>query len=169
MNEDIRDIHGPIVHAASPNCWPYIIGGVLLIALGYVAWRLVRRRRALSPQDRALRELRDARALIHSAQPHALSLRVSETVRGYVEQVFDIHAPRRTTQELLDDLMRASSPVAPYRSELGAFLELCDLAKYARWSLSQTEMADIVDRAEHFVRASAQPQPQPQPQVEKTA
>ena len=158
MNEDIRDIHGPIVQAASTNWWPYIVGGLLLVALGYVGWRLVRRRRNLSPQERALRELHDARALIQSEQPHALSLRVSETVRGYVEQVFAIHAPRRTTQELLDDLMRASSPVAPYRSELGAFLELCDLAKYARWSLSQTQMAEIVDRAEHFVRASSQPQ-----------
>jgi hypothetical protein len=157
MNEDIRDIHGPIVQAAPTNWWPYIIGGLLLVALGYVGWRLLRRR-TLSPQERALRELRDARALIQSEQPHALSLRVSETVRGYVEQVFDIHAPRRTTQELLDDLMRASSPVAPYRGELGAFLELCDLAKYARWSLSQTQMAEIVDRAEHFVRASSQPQ-----------
>ena len=158
MNEDIRDIHGPIVQAAPTNWWPYIIGGLLLVALGYAGWRLIRRRRNLPPHERALRELRDARALIDSGEPHALSLRVSETVRGYVEQVFDIHAPRRTTQELLDDLMRASSPVAPYRSELGAFLELCDLAKYARWSLSQTQMAEIVDRAEHFVLASSEPQ-----------
>ena len=161
MNEDIRDIHGPIVQAAPTNWWPYIIGSLLLVALAYAGWRLFTRRRTLSPQERALRELSAARALIHSEQPHALSLRVSETVRGYVEQVFDIHAPRRTTQELLDDLLRASSPVAPYRGELGAFLELCDLAKYARWSLSQPQMAEIIDRAEHFVRASSEPQKEP--------
>ena len=159
MNEDIRDIHGPIVQAASTSWWPFILGGLLLVALGYVTWRLVRRRmRNLSPQERALRELTDARTLIESENPHALSLKVSETVRGYVEQVFDVHAPRRTTQELLDDLMRASSPVAPFRGQLGAFLELCDLAKYARWSLSRSQMTEIVDRAEQFVRASSEPQ-----------
>jgi hypothetical protein len=53
--------------------------------------------------------------------------------------------------------MRASSAVAPYRSELGAFLELCDLAKYARWSLSRSQMTEIVERAEQFVRASSEP------------
>jgi hypothetical protein len=158
MTEDIRDIHGPIVHAASPDLWPYILAGALLLLAAYVVIRLIRRRRHAPPADeRALRELSEARTLIESDRPHELSLRVSETVRGYVEEAFDIHAPRRTTQELLDDLMRVSSPVAPYRSELGAFLELCDLAKYARWSLSRTQMTDIVDRAEGFIRASAHP------------
>ena len=71
---------------------------------------------------------------------------------------FQIHAPRRTTEELLGDLLRVMSPVAPYRAELGSFLELCDLAKYARWSLSRAEMANLVDSAERFVRATAAPQ-----------
>jgi hypothetical protein len=158
MNEDIRDIHGPIVQAASTPWWPYVVGAVAALALAYVVWRIVRRRRRALPADeRALRELSEARGLIERDHPHELSLRVSETVRGYVESAFAIHAPRRTTDELLDDLMRISSPVAPYRGELGAFLELCDLAKYARWSLSRAQMTEIVDRAERFIHACAKP------------
>jgi hypothetical protein len=158
VNEDIRDIHGPVVHAASTPWWPYAVGAALALVLAYAVWRIVRaRRRAVPADQRALRELTEARGLIERDHPHELSLRVSETVRGYVEAAFAIHAPRRTTEELLDDLMRVSSPVAPYRGELGAFLELCDLAKYARWSLSRPQMIEIVDRAERFVRACAKP------------
>ncbi len=158
MTEDIRDIHGPIVQATTTAWWPYIAGAAAAVVLAYIVWRVLRaRRRAVPADQRALRELADARGLIERDHPHELSLRVSETVRVYVESVFDIHAPRRTTEELLDDLMRVSSPVAPYRGELGAFLELCDLAKYARWSLSRGQMTEIVDRAERFIRACAQP------------
>lgn len=158
MTDDIRDIHGPIVQAASTPWWPYVLVGAAAVVLAYAVWCIVRaRRRPLPADQRALRELAEARGLIERDHPHELSLRVSETVRGYVETAFDIDAPRRTTAELLDDLMRVASPVAPYRGELGAFLELCDLAKYARWSLSRGQMTEIVDRAERFIRACAKP------------
>jgi hypothetical protein len=157
MNEDIRDIHGPIVHVAATPWWPYIVAGVTVVALAAIAvvWWRNRTARALPSDVAALRDLAAARAAIGSGDPHDVSLRVTDAVRRYVEIAFDIHAPRRTTEELLADLMRASSPVAPYRSELGTFLELCDLAKYARFALSMQQMNDIVDHAEGFVRATA--------------
>jgi hypothetical protein len=157
MNEDIRDIHGPIVHAASSPWWPYAVAAAVAacLAVAAVVWWRRRRARALPSDQVALRELAAARAAIGVGDPHDVSLRVSDAVRRYVEATFDIHAPRRTTEELLNDLMRASSPVAPYRAELGTFLELCDLAKYARFALSAQQMTDIVDHAEGFVRATA--------------
>ena len=156
--EDIRDIRGPIAEAVATPWWPYLVAGLAVLATAAVIVLYVRRRRRALPADqRALGELAASRALIERGSPHELSVRVSNAVRGYVEEVFDIHAPRRTTEELLADLLRATSPVAPYRAELGKFLELCDLAKYARWSLSRGEMTTIVDHAESFVRATATP------------
>ena len=161
MTEDIRDIHGPLVDATATPLWPFALMALgAMAACALVGWLLVcRRRRALSPEVIALRELERSQAIIPTGDAHALAERVSTTVRGYVEAAFDVHAPRRTTEELLTDLLRASSPVAPYRASLGGFLELCDLAKYARYSLSAAQMGDIVARAQTFVRATAAPQP----------
>lgn len=159
MTQDIREIRGPIIEAAGTAWWPYALGvaalAIVIVAIGVLVRR--RRRRQLSAGELALRELDMTRALIDRGDAHTVSVRVSAAVRGYVEEAFAIHAPRRTTEELLADLLHAMSPVAPYRAELGAFLETCDLAKYARWSLSRTEMTNMVDSAERFVRALATP------------
>lgn len=159
MTEDIRDIRGPIEQVAATPWWPYVLAvlvaaGVALVVVTYVRSR----RRELPADQRALRDLERARELIVRDEGHELSVRVSSAVRSYVEEAFEIHAPRRTTEELLGDLLRVMSPVAPYRAELGSFLELCDLAKYARWSLSRAQMSELVDTAERFVRATAAPQ-----------
>jgi len=159
--EDIRDIRGPIAEAAATPWWPYLVAALAVIAVGVAAAAYVRyrRRRALPADRRALAELAASRSLIAAGAPHELSVRVSKVVRGYVEEAFAVHAPSRTTEELLASLLDETSPVAPYRAELGAFLELCDLAKYARWALSRDQMTTIVDRAESFVRATATPAP----------
>ena len=154
--EDIRDIRGPIVEAASTPWWPYVVAGLAALACVLAIVAYVRsRRRPPTPTERAMRELALARELLERGDSHAFSIRVSNTVRDYVESAFDVQAPRLTTEELLADLLRETSPVAPYRRELGDFLEQCDLAKYARWQLSRGDMARMVDTAETFVRATA--------------
>ena len=155
--EDIRDIRGPIVEAASATWWPYALVAVLAIVLVAVAARALLRRRAgaLAPHERALRRLDASRALIAGADPHRFSVEVSAAVRAYVEEAFAVHAPRRTTEELLGALMIDGSPVAAHRGALGPFLAQCDLAKYARSSLSPADMTRMVDTAQTFVRATA--------------
>ena len=150
MTDDIRDIHGPILHHAHA-WWPYALAaaGVLLLVL--VVRRLLRAH-AATPAELALRAIDTART-----EPDAerFSTAVSAAVRTYAEQAFGVRAPRRTTEELLADLMSDDSPVARHRDELGQFLHFCDLAKYARWALSDAERAGMAASAETFVRATA--------------
>jgi hypothetical protein len=155
---DIRDIRGPIVPPPSHAWWPYLVLVAAAVIVAIVVRAIVRRRRKpLSPDAEAIRALESARELIERGDPQAFGSRVSDAVRTYVERAFDVHAPRRTTDELLADLMTDDSPVASHRAALGVFLEFCDLAKYARWSLSQTAMTGMLDSAEAFVRATASP------------
>jgi hypothetical protein len=146
---DIHDIHGPIVSHAHAM-WPYlaIAAGALLLAFVLVR---VLRTKPPTPSERALR----AFAGISTDDAEQFSTQVSGVVRSYVEEAFGIRAPRRTTDELLADLMTDGSPVAAHRGELGQFLEHCDLAKYARFALSQPQMAAMLASAETFVRATA--------------
>lgn len=156
--DDIRDIRGPIVTPPSHPWWPYLVAAavVVAIALGVRAW-VRSRRKPLPPGARALRALEAARTSIEGADAHGFSLQVSDAVRAYVEAAFTVHAPRLTTPELLAELMTDESPVAAHRGELGTFLEFCDLAKYARWSLSRVDMTAMLASAEAFVRATASP------------
>ncbi len=150
MPDDIRDIHGPILHHAHA-WWPYALAAAAVVLLVLVVRRL-RRAHAATPAELALRAIEQART-----EPNAerFSTAISSAVRTYAEQAFRVRAPRRTTEELLADLMSDDSPVARHRDELGQFLHFCDLAKYARWSLSDADRAGMAASAEAFVRATA--------------
>jgi hypothetical protein len=154
--DDIRDIRGPIAAAASHAWWPYVVVVVGVAVLAVAVRALQRRRRRALPADRvALEQLEHARQEIEANNANAFSTRVSATVREYVEQAFAVHAPTRTTFELLHELMDDGSPLGAHRGELGSFLEYCDLAKYARSPLSREQMTGMLASARAFVQATA--------------
>jgi hypothetical protein len=156
--DDIRDIHGPIARGSSHPRWWAIGAGtavvVAAVATGVGAGRL---RRNAPPDVRALRALAHQRALA-GGHPRDFAVAVSQTVRAYLEEAFAIHAPRRTTEELLADLVfDRSGPLATHQFELTEFLRQCDLAKFAGAALSAARMNAMVDSAEALVRATAAP------------
>jgi Domain of unknown function (DUF4381) len=157
---DIRDIHGPIaVKTWRPNWWA-VGGGTALVAAAAGVGLWSRRERLRLPADqRALRALAHQRTLV-AGSPRAFAIAVSETVREYLEEAYGIHAPRRTTDELLADLVRdRSGPLAAHQFELTEFLRQCDLAKFAGAVLSPGRMNAMLDSAEALVRATAAPRP----------
>jgi hypothetical protein len=156
--DDIRELRGPIAVPVPAAWWPYLVaaGALVAIAVAIRAYRQ-RRRRPPPPHRHALRVLEAARAEIDRGDVNRFALQVSDAVRGYVEAAFALHAPRLTTEELLAELMSDDSPVAAHRAELGTFLEQIDLAKYARWPLSRSEMTRMIESAQRFVRATANP------------
>jgi hypothetical protein len=156
--EDIRDIRGP------KNVLPdwvlaAIIGGALLIALAcYGLWRRRRTRvaRVLSPYEMALQRLEDLRALMQPERAREFSTAVSDIVRLYIEQKFDVTATRRTTEEFLRDLLESSNAaLAEHRALLGEFLQQCDFVKFAALSLTRQSMESLLQSARAFVLATA--------------
>jgi hypothetical protein len=132
--------------------------GALIIAGGYAAWRWKQRRtaqRVKQPFELALERLDAARALMRPDNGRQFSIEVSDAVRGYIEQRFHAMAAHRTTHEFLHDLLGASDDLlAEHRTLLADFLNLCDLAKFAGWRLSQEEMTTMYSRARAFVLAT---------------
>jgi hypothetical protein len=155
-SEDIRDIHGPIALPHGHPLWIYLAIGAGVVGIVITAIVLLRRRqRPVSPDVMALRALEALRPLIASGEVSAFSSQVSDAVRHYVEVAFAVRAPRRTTEELLSDLMVDGSPVAAHRDSLGEFLSCCDLVKYARSNLSRLQMSQLLESAESFIRSTA--------------
>ena len=92
------------------------------------------------------------------AEPFCLA--VSWVVREFIEEVLFVRAMRRTTNEFLRDLAKLSYlQLDPHRDTLANFLQHCDLAKFARWSLSVPQMEAMLSSAKDFVIDVGKPKP----------
>jgi hypothetical protein len=160
---DIRDIRGP-EPIASAWIWALVGAAGALFATGaYLAWRRSRRHRrpaVRSPQQLALEQLEATRVLMHAQRVRAFSIAVSDIVRLYIEQRFQVLAAHRTTEEFLYDLLDPSDALlAANRAPLADFLHHCDMAKFGGWTLSQQEMDSMHQSARAFVLLTGQPSP----------
>lgn len=157
--QDIRDIRPPFHIPSGWTGWAVIAGCCLLAGLIVAAW-LWRRRRAAavrkSAHELALERLAEARKLMVPEEARAFSIAVSDIIRTYIEQRFDIQAAHRTTPEFLRDrVTQADGALALHRERLEEFMQYCDLAKFARWVLSVPEMESMLASAIAFVSATA--------------
>jgi hypothetical protein len=142
---DIRDIVPPV---PIPSVWDWMKWVVLVLvaaALGYVLWKIWRRRRAriievpaVPPHVKARQRLETALALLD--QPREFCIAVSDAVRWYLEERFELHAPERTTEEFLAELQRSDRLLPDQKQTLGEFLQKCDLVKFARYEPSRPEL-----------------------------
>ncbi|MGA9777494.1 MAG: DUF4381 family protein [Limisphaerales bacterium] len=160
--QDIRDIKPPV---AIPNVWEWVwwvLAALAIIALVIFFWRWWQKRRSQIPVEplvpahiRAKQNLQEALALI--AQPKPFCILVSDTIRSYLEEQFDFHAPERTTEEFLHEL-QATDLLSPERKEsLGQFLESCDLVKFARYEPGEPELRELHDSAVRLVEETEPP------------
>jgi len=158
--EDIIDIRPPI-HIAAPFPWlAWSAGALCLIAVSTAAWKLWRREKRKLAYEIALERLENTRPLMRESNAEPFSLAISEIVRSFVEEVLPVRAAHRTTDEFLRDLTSLSYlPLAQHRDSLADFLRHCDLAKFARWSLSVTQMEAMLESANGFVIDLGQPKP----------
>jgi hypothetical protein len=158
--EDIIDIRPPI-HIAAPFPWlAWSAGTLFLIGVTAVAWKLGRRQKRKLAYEIALDRLENTRPLMRENNAEPFSLAVSEIVRRFIEEVLPVRAAHRTTDEFLRDLTSVSYlPLAQHRDSLADFLRHCDLAKFARWSLTVSQMEAMLESAKAFVIDLGQPKP----------
>jgi Domain of unknown function (DUF4381) len=156
--EDIRDIRGPR-YLLPDWLWSALLGGAVLLALsvyGLWRWRRSRAARVLLPYEIALQRLEEIAALMSPARAREFSIAVSDIIRLYIEQRFNVTATRRTTEEFLRDLLDSSdAALARHQGLLGEFLHQCDFVKFAALSLTQQNMESLRQSARAFVLATA--------------
>jgi hypothetical protein len=161
--DDIRDIRGPrhIFPLGLLLAW-LAVGAVLAIG-AYAAWRWSRRPpppRKLQLFEIALQRIEESRSLMQPSSVREFSIAISDIVRGYIEDGFDITATHRTTEEFLHDLLDSSNAaLAAHRNLLEEFLSRCDEAKFAGAGLSMAIMESLHRSARSFVIESSKPLP----------
>ncbi len=153
---DIRDIKPPI-NIPDPWLWLWLTLGALAV-LGIVLlvlwlWMRARARVPIVPpipaHIRAKQALEKALELI--AQPKEFCIVVSDTVRHYLEERFNFHAPERTTEEFLRELGETNLLTGDQKESLGRFLESCDLVKFAKYEPGENELRELHSSAIRLV------------------
>jgi hypothetical protein len=172
---DIRDIAPP---EAIPVDWrPYRWLGGGALALGAIAallWRLLARPRRARPAappppphevaNAALDALWGRRLVEQGAFKQFYSA-LSDIVRRYLEDRFQVRAPEMTTEEFLVASSRDGRLAPAHRRLLGDFLGESDLVKFARHVPSLADTTRAFDAARRFVEETA---PAAAPAAEKT-
>lgn len=153
---DIRGIRPPV---EVPNEWLWLwitLAAVFLIAAAVTAWLILRKKQVLPPllpvvppHIRAKQRLTEALAFL--SDPNRFCTMVSDTTRLYLEERFNLRAPERTTEEFLVELRSNPHLTIDQKQSLGAFLESCDLVKFARFEPTETTLRQLHDAALRLV------------------
>ncbi len=146
---------------ATTLLWLWIALGVGIVGSGafyfYRQWSM---RRAIEfvelAHERALRRLAD---LENAGLPDATALdrwyvELSDIVRRYIEERFQLRAPELTTEEFLA-AAESSVDLGTRQSLLKAFLERCDAVKFARYSPDSAESQEAIMSARRFLEETA--------------
>lgn len=148
---EIRDIKDPVPISAF---WWWVGFWTILAIVAALAYFLARRRKkapAIDPQllipphRRARERLRGAEDLI--SDPYRFCSLVSDVVRVYLEERFNLHAPDRTTDEFLAELRDRSMLNEEHKALLEDFLTRCDLVKFAKHEPTEPELRALLDAA----------------------
>lgn len=163
-SNDIRDIKPPV---PIPSGWEWLwwtLAGLVVAAWLVWAWRFWHKRRAQVPlvppipaHIRAKQKLQEALALL--AQPKPFCILVSDTIRGYLEERFNFHAPERTTEEFLYELQGTDLLTRDQKESLGDFLQRCDLVKFAKYEPGEPELRDLHGSALRLVEETEPVEP----------
>jgi hypothetical protein len=156
LANDIRDIKPPVVIPSGYE-WLWVLAALAFVMVAaWLVWWWLKRRKAqaaivpvVPAHLRARQKLRQALQLI--AQPKPFCIAVSDTVRSYLEERFNFHAPERTTEEFLRELSATDLLAKTQKESLGKFLESCDLVKFAKYEPGETELRELYCAAMRLV------------------
>lgn len=157
---DLHDIAPPISYSLIPT-WAIFAGSVVvLLILGLLIWQLrkyLARRTPVppTPRERALAALAQAEQDVSTTPPYGFSIRISDILRRYILEQFDLPMTRQTSLEFLNAIKERSAFNEEEKALLERFLERCDLIKFARYEATSGDSADLLQEAQRFVKGGA--------------
>lgn len=156
---EFHDITGPLDYfLLKPWMIFCAVAGVLLV-IGLTTWliKLWRNRpiAVVSPRQRALDRLARIQSEMDKLSPYQFSIRVSDILRQYVTEQYQLPVTRQTSVEFLNALAASSPFSSDERSLLSDFLNRCDLIKFARYDATLEDSRLLLEEADRFVKGGA--------------
>lgn len=160
LAQEFHDIAPPVDYSLIPT-WA-VFGGaaIALLIIGGAVWLIIRARKRATipvptPRERALRLLHESERDVDYLSPYEFSIRVSDILRRYVTDEYDLPLTRQTSVEFLNAVRDAPAFSAEDRALLDDFLSRCDLIKFARYEATREDSRSLLDEATRFVRGGA--------------
>src|ERR1700736_4912216 len=110
--EELHDIAPPVDYSLIPTWAVFVATFLALAIIGLIVWLIARSRQQAPPpksaRDRALEELERIADEIETSNPYRFSIRVSDILRGYVTEQYNLPVTRQTSVEFLETFRKAS-------------------------------------------------------------
>lgn len=156
LAQEFHDIAPPVDYSLIPT-WVVFVGTLLALTLaGVIVWLVIRSRRKVVPaqssRERALEFLDRMQDEIELLPPYQFSIRVSDVLRQYVTEQYNLPVTRQTSIEFLTVIKAASPFSEDEKMLLTDFLDRCDLIKFARYEATTADSRLLLDEATHFVK-----------------
>jgi hypothetical protein len=158
--DQVRPVTGP---EPVPPAWSWrpaiawletaLVLAVFCLIIGEMVRRRWRRAAILTAEEWALGELKRLAGmeLWRNEEVERFATLLSDVLRRYLELRFRLQAPRQTTAEFLEMVQRQPDLGLPQQALLRELLERCDLAKFARLTLSVAECRELGEKVRAFV------------------
>lgn len=158
---DIYDIYGPLSLPDPINWLPYIIAGILLLLVVSVLLFFFMKSKkttaipVVPAHITALSELELAREYLVNNQSLIYAERISEILRQYIEQRFNIGSTRQTTSEFLDSIKEKANSIGSdllsHKDQLCKCMQQCDMAKFAHKTADKKSMEEMENGVKQFI------------------
>ena len=153
------DIAPPVNYSLVPP-WMIFVGSLIVLTIiGLGIWygrRFFRKEQPTqSSRERALAALSRIEVEVEKIAPYQLSIRVSDILRRYVMEQFDLPMTRQTSVEFLNAIASAANFSDDEKNLLADFLNRCDLIKFARYEATTEDSRLLLDEARQFVKGGA--------------
>lgn len=141
LAQELRNVKAPVDYPK--DNWPMIMllaVGAALVAI--ISYRLIKNNRQKNDAEeftswekaRYQLDQLEKSSLINQGQFEKYYVKLSEIVRDYLEERFDLRAPEMTTEEFLAHLKSTDVLNDQQKETLKKFLELSDLVKFAQFT-----------------------------------
>ena len=153
MPTDIKDVKGPMSYFEVN--WA-LVSGIFLVMLMVAGVIMLVFRKKPGPvklaHEMAFEELEAARSnFLKSSDLKEYYTGISGSIRHYIERAFKLKAPEMTTEEFLGSLGGSTALPPDQKDLLKAFLNACDLVKFAKYTPARSEMDSVLVAAKKFI------------------
>ncbi len=157
------------IFAFALNWWPYLLGLVLLLLVGFLLYKWYLKKKRESEQETQpvfepqpfrdpLTELEEnfqqlkakKQELQRNREFKTFYIHLGDALRWYLERVYDIPALESTTRELIRDLHHKTAPEAIIR-KTETILKEADMVKFARFTPTMEQVNGVFQQAEEFI------------------
>lgn len=159
LAENAPDIVPPVNYTLVPPWMIFVASLLALTIIGLAVWygrKLFRNDKPVpTPRERALAALNEIEKDAARINPYQFSIRVSDILRRYVMEQFDLPMTRQTSFEFLNAIGSVASFSDGEKTLLADFLNRCDLIKFARYEATPSDSRLLLDEARQFVKGGA--------------